>query len=502
MKHFVRTRFKERRFIKTRSIKTQMMSLFIGLIIAMLFILMIMNIWFLESFYVKDKQKQFVVMYETLEEAIRKDNITEESVVDELFNLAAKNNMFFLVADVTQQKYYSNVPNTEELTQQLYGFILNKSTEHNTILKSTDSYEIIQTRMMAGNIENLQLRGRLGYSSYVIISSPLESIQESVALANRFMAYIGSVVIVIGVILVWIFSRWLTDPILELATLSVQMANLDFDARYTSSIDNEIGVLGRNYNIMSKKLEMAITDLKTANYHLQKDIEKKEKLEQMRIDFFGNVSHELKTPIALIQGYAEGLKEVANDPESREFYCDVIIDEAAKMNELVKNLLTLNQMELGDDHVEFIRFNLTEVIAGVLQSMDIVAQSKNVKVIFRQKEPVYVMADEFKAEQVIRNYVSNAFNHVDGEMVIDVRIVIENDKARVTVFNTGNPIPEEDISRIWDKFYKVDKAHTREYGGNGIGLSIVKAIMESFHQKYGVNNYDNGVGFWFELDVK
>ena len=243
-------------------------------------------------------------------------------------------------------------------------------------------------------------------------------------------------------------------------------------------------------------------ELKTANYHLQKDIEKKDKMEQMRSDFFGNVSHELKTPIALIQGYAEGLKEVADDPESREFYCDVIIDEAAKMNELVKNLLTLNQMELGDEHVEFSRFNLTEAITGVLESMEIVAQAKNAKVIFRQKEPIYVMADEFKAEQVIRNYVSNAFNHVDGEMVIEVRVIVKGEKARVTVFNTGSPIPQEDISRIWDKFYKVDKAHTREYGGNGIGLSIVKAIMESFHQEYGVKNYDNGVEFWFELDIK
>lgn len=484
------------------SIKTQMMSLFIGLNIAMLLILTVMNLWFLESFYVRDKQKQFVVMYETLEEAVWKGNITEDSVADELFRLAAKNNMFFLVADTMQQTFYSNVPNTEDLTQQLYEFLLNQSSEYNVVLRRTDSYEIIQAKIRNSNMENLQLRGNLGNGCYVIISSPLESIQESVDLANRFMVYIGSVIIIISVILVWLFSKWLTDPILELAALSVKMANLDFDARYTSSIGNEIGILGENYNVMSKKLENAIMELKTANYHLQKDIERKDKMEQMRSDFFGNVSHELKTPIALIRGYAEGLKEVADDPESREFYCDVIIDEAAKMNELVKNLLILNQMELGDEHVEFSRFNLTEAITGVLQSMEIVAQAKNAKVIFRQKEPIYVMADEFKAEQVIRNYVSNAFNHVDGEMVIEVRVMVKDEKARVTVFNTGSPIPEEDISRIWDKFYKVDKAHTREYGGNGIGLSIVKVIMESFHQGYGVKNYDNGVEFWFELDVK
>ena len=115
---------------------------------------------------------------------------------------------------------------------------------------------------------------------------------------------------------------------------------------------------------------------------------------------------------------------------------------------------------------------------------------------------MYVWADEYKVEQVVRNYVSNAFHHLDGQKVVEVKIEVRDDKAKTTVFNTGTPIPQEDVPRIWDKFYKVDKAHTREYGGNGIGLSIVKAILESLHQKYGVNNYDNGVEFWFTLDVK
>lgn len=303
--------------------------------------------------------------------------------------------------------------------------------------------------------------------------------------------------------LIWYFSKKLTDPILELAALSERMANLDFEAKYTSGGKNEIGNLGDNFNKMSEKLESTISELKSANNSLMKDIEQKERLEQMRNDFLGNVSHELKTPIALIQGYAEGLKEgVSEDAQSREFYCDVIMDEASKMNQMVRNLLALNQLEFGNEEVEFERFDLTAVIRGILQSMEILAQQDEIQVIFRQDEPVYVWADEFKAEQVVRNYVSNAFHHAGLEKVIEVRIKRQDERARVTVFNTGTPIPEEDIGHIWDKFYKVDKAHTREYGGNGIGLSIVKAIMESFHQKYGVNNYDNGVEFWFELDVK
>ena len=231
------------------------------------------------------------------------------------------------------------------------------------------------------------------------------------------------------------------------------MADLDFDAKYTSGGSNEIGELGENFNRMSEKLESTISELKKANNSLQKDIEQKDKLEKMRNEFLGNVSHELKTPIALIQGYAEG-------------------------------------------------FNLTALVKGVLQSMEIMADQAGAKIMLHTEEDIYAWADEFKVEQVVRNYVSNACHHVSGDMVIEVKMVQKDGKVRVSVFNTGNSIPEADAPHIWDKFYKVDKAHTREYGGNGIGLSIVKAIMKSFNQEYGVKNYDNGVEFWFELDVQ
>lgn len=285
--------------------------------------------------------------------------------------------------------------------------------------------------------------------------------------------------------------------------LSQKMANLDFNAKYTSGGDNEIGVLGDSFNRMSEKLEQTISQLKTANFELQKDIEQKEKQEERRKEFIGNVSHELKTPIALIQGYAEGLKEgIHDDPESMEFYCDVIIDEANKMNQMVKNLLTLNQLESGDDGLSMTRFDLAGLIRGVLQSCEILIQQAEAKVSLKIQETIYVWADEFKTEQVLRNYISNAIHHVEGERIIEIKVEETGEKAHISVFNTGKSIPQEDVERIWDKFYKVDKAHSREYGGNGIGLSIVKAIMESFHQKFGVENYDNGVAFWFELDMK
>ena len=305
-----------------------------------------------------------------------------------------------------------------------------------------------------------------------------------------------------GLIILVVTSR-ITRPISELTKLSEKMSDLDFEARYQSWAGNEIDVLGDNFNKMSRKLESTISELKSANNKLQKDIEDKIKIDEMRKEFLDNVSHELKTPIALIQGYAEGLNEnISDDPESREFYCEVIMDEASKMNKLVKNLLTLNQLESGKDAPLMERFDIVSLIKGVIGSMHIMIEQKEATVIFEETEPVYVWADEFKTEEVVTNYTSNALNHLDGERKVEIKVFREGDCVKVTVFNTGTPIPEEDIPNLWNKFYKVDKARTREYGGSGIGLSIVKAIVEGMNQKYGVCNYDNGVEFWFTLDCR
>ena len=253
-------------------------------------------------------------------------------------------------------------------------------------------------------------------------------------------------------------------------------------------------------NQLSKTLEKTISELKTANNELRRDIEQKEKNDEMRKEFLSNVSHELKTPLALIQGYAEGLKDGINDDaESQEYYCDVIVDEAQKMNTMVRKLLTLNEVEFGQENISMERFNIAELIEGVAQSYSLMVQQKDGELRLKIQNPLYVWSDEFKIEEVLTNYISNACNHLAGERIIEIKAEQTEEKVRISVFNTGKQIPEEDMERIWDKFYKVDKAHTREYGGSGIGLSIVKAIMESINGTYGAKNYSNGVEFWIEL---
>ena len=491
-----------------RSIKRQIATTFIGLVVAIMLISTLINSQFLGRYYISYKQSTLIDVYENMQQAVKHNGSSYENMAQELSEVVEVGNIAFVIMSGNGQHLITSTSNdrqTEEMRSQLMGYLLNINQGKGELLKEKENYQIRSAEGVMNGDEYIEMWGYLTDGSAFILRTPLESIRESVALSNRFLMYIMLAMALIGCVFVWYFSKRIANPILELASISKRMADLDFQAKYTSGGKNEIGVLGENFNIMSEKLEQTVSELKSANYELQKDIEKKEKMETMRTEFIGNVSHELKTPIALIQGYAEGLKEgVSDDPESRAFYCDVIMDEAAKMNKMVQNLLTLNQLELGQEEVSFQRFNVVDLIQGVVQSCEILVQQKEADVRLDISVPVYVWSDEWKVEQVFRNYFSNALNHLENEKVIDIRVSVDEEKgtARISVFNTGKQIPKEDIDQIWNKFYKVDKAHTREYGGNGIGLSIVKAIMESFRKEYGVINYNNGVAFWFEVDVR
>ena len=229
--------------------------------------------------------------------------------------------------------------NEEMLRDRLVGYAYNLDFKKTRvkILKQTDTYVIQQKNDRFAGMDYVESWGTLKNGNFFLIRTPLESIKESVSISNNFYFFVGMSTILISGLAIWILTKKITKPISELTQLSRRMSDLDFDARYQSRAGNEIDVLGDNFNRMSAQLERTVSELKSANNELQKDIEDKIKIDQMRKEFLDNVSHELKTPIALIQGYAEGLKEnISEDPESREFYCDVIMDESAKMNKLVK----------------------------------------------------------------------------------------------------------------------------------------------------------------------
>ncbi len=375
-------------------------------------------------------------------------------------------------------------------------------TDGKELIRKGDSfsvYKVMDDRIGSNYIE---LFGQLPSGEFVYLRTNFQSMKENVQIFNRFMIYVVCGALIAAMVLMILIGNSLTKPILQIADIAKQMAELNFEVRYPVETTDEIGVLGNSINVLSETLESTISELKAANNELQNDIQDKIQIDEMRKEFLSNVSHELKTPIALIQGYAEGLQDnISDDQESREFYCEVIIDEANKMNKMVKKLLTLNQIEFGKEQVTFERFDIVQVVQSVIQSASLLAEQKGARIILSEDYgSAYVWADEYMVEEVITNYISNAIHHVEGEKRIEVTIQQQEDKLRVSVFNTGQPIPEGELDKIWVKFYKVDKARTREYGGSGIGLSIVKAITDTMNQRCGVMNHDDGVEFWFELD--
>lgn len=485
------------------SIRRQMALIFIGLVVLMLVANWLINNFFLESYYVVKKEKVLVKVFQEINKGDIDSNYNTNEFWENLNSLCGQNNINLAILNENLLPLYTSNDSKEvkNMVGRVFGYVMGFDDSDISILRQGDNFLVQKNWDDISKSEFLEMWGILDSNDYVIMRIPLDSIRDNVKISNEFLTYISIIFILLAIITIWWLSNHITAPILELTDLSKRMASLDFNAKYKSGGKNEIGQLGDHFNQMSETLETTISELKTANNELQKDIEQKIQIDEMRKDFLSNVSHELKTPIALIQGYAEGLRECINDDEeSRDFYCEVIMDEASKMNQMVKKLLTLNQLECGQEKVTMERFDLTALVRGVVQSAGILGQQKGAKINFEQEQPVYAWADEFKIEEVITNYISNALNHVANEMIVEVKICSVNQKIRVSVFNTGLPIPEEDLDNIWIKFYKVDKARTREYGGSGIGLSIVKAIMDSFRQKCGVINYDNGVEFWFELD--
>ena len=488
----------------THSIRRQLALIFIGLMAGTIFLCWLMNNLFLGQYYIRSRTEVIYEAYHKIQQAANSDTYSTEAFRKELNDVCGIYNITVYVMDANSRLKYASINGGEELEKRLTAYIFGFFTDEVEIIEEGDGYVVQQLHTEGKDF--LEMYGRLSTGISFIMHTPLESIRESAKIANRFLAYMGMVATLAGGVIIWFVSTKITKPILELNRISEKMVHLDFEAKYEGGASNEIGLLGENINKLSASLERSISELKTANNELQKDIERKEQIDAMRREFLANVSHELKTPIALIQGYAEGLSEGVNDdPESRSFYCEVIVDEASRMNNMVKKLLTLNQLEFGNDVVAMERFDVAALVKNYVQSAGILTRQNEITVRMEEYGPVYAWGDVYKTEEVFMNYFSNAVNHClavdkDSGKIIVISLEQRDGKVRIGVFNTGQPIPEESVPHLWEKFYKVDKARTREYGGSGVGLSIVKAIMESMNQKYGVENYNNGVLFWFELD--
>lgn len=321
----------------------------------------------------------------------------------------------------------------------------------------------------------------------VLVSSDTSSVSEMWRATATIFFFTAVTVLLIAVIASSITSSHQVRPLNEMAEAARKFGQGEFDVRVTGYENrcDEVGTLAEAFNSMAASLS---------------------KVETQRSEFIANVSHELKTPIALIQAYAEGLREdIAAGTGNREYYCGVIEDESQKMSQMIKKMTLLMQLEDGSSQLEPEAFDIAELLGNLMRKNAILFEEKHAQLTLPADRPVFVRADAFLIENVLSNYLSNALHHVrDGGVVSGVIRRAGDERVRISVYNDGACIPPADLPHIWESFYKVDKARTRAYGGTGIGLSVVAAIMRAHRMPCGVFNRQDGdrtgVEFYIELE--
>ena len=469
------------------SIRFKMTSILILIVGWVIVFTWFLNNTFSEKYYVSSEKASIVKTFDKVKNILKNEE-NQDTIDEEMEQISNKTNIKMMIAQSSNYYYsqnviFSNLIDGSKTYEEILGYLdqirsqvilgndkgnfksnsgrsifpWENSAENNMSTLINKGYFVTQLKDQASGQNGIYLFGFTDNDYLIAMRVSIEGIKASADISSRFMAYIGMIGIILGSLVIFIFSSNFTRPIKNMAAVANRMANLDFDAKVTVTQDDELGELGYSMNQLSEKLESTIADLKAANLELKKDIEKKEKIDDMRKEFLSHVSHELKTPIALIQGYAEGLKEnITDDEESKDFYCEVIADEAKKMNAMVKKLLTLNQIEFGNNQLSMQRFDVCQMIQNKINSSQILFKKKNTTVIFEEEAPVYVWADELMIEEVFSNYLSNALNHVYENGTIRIWFERMDSNLRIHVYNDGKCIPEEELNKLWIKFYKVD----------------------------------------------
>lgn len=339
------------------------------------------------------------------------------------------------------------------------------------------------------------------YGVLISITS-LQPISEASTVIKHFYVYFYILAIFIIFLLSYLYTNMIAKPLKKLNKTATSMANMDFSARCKVTSSDEIGNLASTLNFLSENLGKSLNELQEANEKLKEDIEKEKHLEVMRREFVAGVSHELKTPISLISGYAEGLKDNVTNGKKIDYYTDVIIDEADKMSVLVSDMLDLSQLETGNFKLYIDEFYIDKFISYFVDKHRNQLTSKNINIeTLVTFNNILVSGDRFRIEQVMNNLLNNAVKYTPEGGTIKINTSLLEDDVLIEVENPGEHIPEDEIQNIWDKFYKVDKSRNRNLGGTGLGLSIVKNILSLHDSKFGVKNMDVGVNFYFTLKI-
>ena len=434
------------------------------------------NTIYLEKFYIKNKKEKLVELGQIL--------------IDPKY-----------VIDFQNLEMHSNVAILIKRTDELY------KLEKEAVLPKEEIDEIIvqlkNNEYVFKEITLLDYRGKvlilfMPYmrDRYIEIITPLSFIQEGLEISTRYHLLIIVLALIIGSSMSFVFSKKMTDPILELKEITQRISLLDFNIKFEKERKDEIGELGYAINKMGGTLEKNIDEINKVNKKLMEDIENEKRLDKLRKEFIASVSHELKTPIAIIQGYAQGLMEnIAETEEDRKFYCEIIVEESLKIDSLVKELLLITQTDSGYFKIEKEKVDLYQMIKDIRDKYS----SKNREIKYIGEKDIFAYCDEKYIDRVLENLVVNALKYSTGDREVTITVDNIENKYKIIISNESENLSEDDLENIWTPFYRVNKARDRD--GHGLGLAIVRGILENHKSNFGVYITEkNIINFWFELE--
>lgn len=331
---------------------------------------------------------------------------------------------------------------------------------------------------------------------------PVESTNAAIDLAIRYATVVSINAWFVSVILLYILSKLITRPHRQIADTAARIAGLDFSRRCPEVLTTELNEMSQSINTMADSLESNVNALQGSNERLQVELAERTRQQQITADLISNLSHDLKTPIAIISGYAEGLLEgVAKTPEKQQSYYEMILRESERLQAIVCRILALGRMESGETRINREDFDLTLLLDELLDSFQLEIERLGLRLSRVGMRPCMVRTDKACAHQSLLNYIQNAIFHINHGRQIEVRLEDRSELVRVLVRNSSAPIPEEEETRLWEKLYRGDPSRQRHNGEMGLGLSIVKSNMERLGHAYGFENDPDfpGVCFWLEL---
>ena len=463
-----------------KSIALKLWSGMIALVVVMLVMLWIFQIVFLEKFYTGIKISEVKGNGLSIVKQLQnEEGIDLESAFNSFVN---ETNSSIEYLNSQGETLYSVAPNGS--SPQMPMMMMNNSRLD--AIKDITSGKEVTLSLIHPKFNNtfiligLPIKVKSEFRGGLLISLPLAPVKDTASILKVQLFYITLILLFTALIFAYFLSRSFTRPILEITKVSEEMAAGNFSAKINSQNRDEIGRLASTINYMGEELS---------------------KIEQLRRDLIANVSHELRTPLSLIRGYAETIRDVTGDvTEKREKQLGIIIEESDRLGRIVDDILDLSQIQAGYVSLNKTQFNINVLLERVIKKFQILSEKTGVYIALENSVDTIVEADEIRIEQVMYNLVNNAFNHTESSGHIIIKAIENKENLRIEVADTGIGISEEDLKHIWDRFYKADKIQGVKATGTGLGLTIVKTILESQGFNYGVES-TKGIGtmFWFEI---